>query len=249
MPDSVRRMTEQGAHERSGPGRRGQGLSGAVVAAQAGGEAAGAEAGRAGAEAEARAGAGGRNRGRAGVRSLQPAEAGGDDGRRPISPRFCARAFPNICAMRRCENPGRWIPRSAITSIPRSNTPMTGTRRAACRAPARSAPAWMSRGWFRRSWATANRRPNLRWRPPSRKQPADDPAPSAEQCCAATGARAGFAGASREIEQRCADTPRNSAEATPNQTPRRSQDCRHEVSDSAAPQQPVRRHGSAKPVV
>ena len=48
-----------------------------------------------------------------------------------------ARACPNICAMRRCENPGRWIPRSATTSIPRSNTPMTGTRRAACRAPAR----------------------------------------------------------------------------------------------------------------
>ena len=36
-------MTERDAHERSGPRRRGQGLSGALVAAQAGGEAAGAK--------------------------------------------------------------------------------------------------------------------------------------------------------------------------------------------------------------
>jgi len=51
---------------------------------------------------------------------------------------FSARVVPNICAMRRCENPGRWIPRSAITSILRSTTPTTGIRRAAYRAVARS---------------------------------------------------------------------------------------------------------------
>ena len=41
------RMREQGAHERSGRSRSGQGLSGAMVAAQAGGKTAGADAGRA----------------------------------------------------------------------------------------------------------------------------------------------------------------------------------------------------------
>ena len=43
---------------------------------------------------------------------------------------FLRKACPNICGMRPCENPGRWIPRFAITSIPRSNMPMTGIRRA-----------------------------------------------------------------------------------------------------------------------
>ena len=101
-----------------------------------------------------------RSRGRAGVRSLQPAVKLEELTSETDITGFLARAFPNICAMRRCENPGRWIPRSATTSIPRSNTPMTGTRRAACPAPASSARASMSRGWSRRSWARANRRPS-----------------------------------------------------------------------------------------
>ena len=144
-----------GRHEWSGRSAIGQELSGAMVAAQAGGKTAGAERTRRLPKRRIASGAGAaKRRCRAGIRSLQPAEARGTDGNAPISPRFCAKAFPNICAMRPCENPGRWIPRSAITSIQRSNTPMTGIRRAAFPAAANSAQASMSRGWCRRSWAT-----------------------------------------------------------------------------------------------
>ena len=162
-----------------------------MVAAQAGGKTAGAEAGRAGWRKRriVRLARTARRRRHAGIRSLDLAKARGTDWQAPTSPHFFAKAFPSICGMRPCKNPGRWIPRSAITSIPRSNTPMTGTRRAEFPAAANSAQVSMSRGWCRRSWANPQPRRQVPMQVPKMRRQRSPAEPTERQSVGRTAGR------------------------------------------------------------
>ena len=154
----------------SGPDQAtGQGLSGAVVAAQAGGEAAGAEAGRAGAEAQPVRLARPKPRRRAGIRSLQPAEAGGDDRTTDITG-FLRKGVPEH--LRNAALRKSWALDPAIRNYvnPALDYAYDWNTPGGVPAAASSAPAWMSRGWFRRSWAKRRPIPPLRSQSPKRSR-------------------------------------------------------------------------------